>query len=154
MQSPDNAEDGPEGDDGDNGVAGGPAHPTFTGDEEGAEAKGADSLEHSQGQGAVQGPVQDGDSSAEAGVVEQELQEFRLTVRFHSTVDAEIGYWLLAPLAGSLQEGVHISIILFGNYLNIRLTSENSHFLEIATAACDFLYQVFTVLLVFEELEA
>ncbi|XP_010612613.1 EKC/KEOPS complex subunit LAGE3-like [Fukomys damarensis] len=150
MQAPEN---GPEGDDVDNRAGGGPVHPTFMGGGEGPGEEVANGGEHLQGQGEGQEPGAGGDASAAAGVNEQEPLEFRLTVPLRYSVNAEIAYWLLDPIARSLQEEIHMEITIDGSELNIRFTSENSHLLEFATAAYDLLHQVSMVFLTFEDLE-
>ncbi|XP_010629195.1 cancer/testis antigen 1 [Fukomys damarensis] len=145
MEGPANAEGGPEGHDGDNRVGGGPAYPTFVGGQEGAGEECANGREHPQGEGAVQGPVPGGDASA--GVTEQKPLELHLTVPFCYSLDAEIAYLHLSPVAGSLPEGVHMEITVDGKVLNILLIAENSHLLEICISA--LLHQLCTVIPVF-----
>ncbi|KFO23883.1 hypothetical protein H920_14726 [Fukomys damarensis] len=153
MQGPDNVEGGPHGDDGDNREGGGRVHPIFMEGGEGLGVEGVYGGEHLQGQGAVQGPGAGGDASAAAGVNEEELLDLRLTMPFRCSVDTELAYWLLDPVAATLQEGVRREMTIDGNELNIRLTSDNSHLQEFDIAVWELLQQVSMVLRVFENLE-
>ncbi|KFO27275.1 hypothetical protein H920_11329 [Fukomys damarensis] len=176
MQGPDNAQAGPEEDYGDNGVRGGPSHPMFLGGGDGPGAEGADHTEHPQGQRAVPGPLPDGDASAAALITEpMELYLFlgtgwgraespqghrplgegeqHLRFPYSYAEDAEIACMYLGPVVRSLPEGIYSEITIDGNHLNILLTSENSHLVEFATAACDLIHLLSMVFLVFEDFE-
>ncbi|KFO30479.1 hypothetical protein H920_08118 [Fukomys damarensis] len=74
-------------------------------------------------------------------------QAQHLTVPFCYSLDAEIAYLHLSPVAGSLPEGVHMEITVDGKVLNILLIAENSHLLEICISA--LLHQLCTVIPVF-----